>query len=70
MNRRKFIYTTSILSMGIVLSANSNFFNDKNMDSMKFYMPEESNSHKQTWMSFVANDYIWEKRQIPEVKKT
>ncbi len=32
-------------------------------------MKEESEEHSQTWMSFVANDYIWEAKQIPEVKK-
>ncbi len=34
-----------------------------------FRMPDESEPHQQTWMSFVANDYIWSKKQIPEVKK-
>jgi agmatine deiminase len=32
-------------------------------------MPEESETHKRTWMGFVANDYIWEAKQIPEVKR-
>lgn len=32
-------------------------------------MPEESEAHSRTWMSFVANDYVWSKRQIPQVKK-
>lgn len=32
-------------------------------------MPEEGDPHERTWMSFVANDYVWSKRQIPEVKK-
>ena len=35
----------------------------------KSTMPEESELHKQTWMGFVANDYIWETRQIAEVKR-
>lgn len=33
------------------------------------FMPEESEEHARTWMSFVANDYVWSKRQIPQVKK-
>jgi len=33
------------------------------------FMPEESEKHARTWMSFVANDYVWSKRQIPQVKK-
>ena len=31
-------------------------------------MQEESDEHKRTWMAFVANDYIWDSRQIQEVK--
>ena len=69
MDRRKFIYSTSVFSLGVVLNANSSFTKNKTIDSMKFYMPEESTKHKQTWMSFVANDYIWEERQIPYVKR-
>jgi agmatine deiminase len=33
------------------------------------FMPEKSEAHSRTWMSFVANDYVWSKRQIPQVKK-
>jgi agmatine deiminase len=32
-------------------------------------MPEESERHVRTWMAFVANDSIWSRRQIPEVKR-
>lgn len=32
-------------------------------------MPEESAPHAKTWMAFVANDYIWSNKQIPEVKR-
>lgn len=67
-SRRKFIYTTSILSVGLSMNASTNFFNKKD-ESYDFYMPEESQKHKQTWMSFVSNDYIWAKKQIPEVKR-
>lgn len=35
----------------------------------RLYMPDESHSHKRTWMAFVANDYVWSRRQIPEVKR-
>lgn len=71
MDRRKFIYTTAMFSGGILMGNSlSNTTNE--MDLYKIYasiMKEESEEHKRTWMSFVANDYIWEKRQIPEVKK-
>ncbi|MGK0273132.1 MAG: agmatine deiminase [Cocleimonas sp.] len=32
-------------------------------------MPEESEPHGRTWMSFVASYDIWEDRQVPEVQK-
>ncbi|WP_108063558.1 agmatine deiminase family protein [Poseidonibacter lekithochrous] len=66
-SRRKFIYTSSLLSLG--LSMNINAKTTKSENTFEFYMPEESQKHKQTWMSFVANDYIWSKRQIAEVKR-
>jgi len=31
-------------------------------------MQEESDEHKRTWLTFVANDYIWASNQIQEVK--
>jgi agmatine deiminase len=44
-------------------------------DEMSLYkifpsmMQEESQSHKRTWIAFVANDYVWSAKQIPEVKR-
>ena len=32
-------------------------------------MPEESDPHVCTWMSFIASYDIWEERQVPEVQK-
>ena len=46
-----------------------NFGMVDNSKNNSFIMPEESEPHERTWMSFVANDYIWSKRQIPEVKR-
>ena len=37
--------------------------------NIKLVMPEESDPHRRTWMAFVANDYIWSTKQIPQVKK-
>lgn len=56
-----------MLSGGLVLS--KSIFANNNSSSVLLTMPEESDTHERTWMSFVANDYIWSKRQIPEVKK-
>ncbi len=40
-----------------------------NSSPSALFMPDESHPHKRTWMAFVANDYIWSRRQIPEVKR-
>lgn len=34
-----------------------------------FVMPEEGDRHERTWMAFVANDYVWSRRQRPVVKR-
>ncbi len=72
MTRRNFIYSTTILSGSFIMGCNSK--NNVN-DVADLYtinpslMQEESDKHKRTWMSFVANDYIWASKQIPEVKR-
>ncbi len=35
----------------------------------QWFMPDEGEPHKRTWMAFIAADDIWEKRQIPEVQQ-
>ena len=35
----------------------------------KWYMPDEGETHKRTWMSFITSYDIWEKRQVPEVQR-
>jgi len=62
-NRRQFIKYGSILSSGLLLP-HMNIYASQN-----WFMPEESEPHTRTWMSFVASDAIWEDRQIPEVQK-
>ncbi|WP_072681228.1 agmatine/peptidylarginine deiminase [Arcobacter sp. LA11] len=68
-SRRKFIYSSSLVTMGLALNLNAKKLNKYKEETMKFYMPEESEPHKRTWISFVTNDYIWSKKQIPEVKR-
>ncbi len=40
----------------------------KNYPIQPSIMKEESDEHKRTWLTFVANDYIWAPSQIQEVK--
>ena len=66
--RRQFLKTTSLVSGGLLLSCNPGTVSGFNsIDPLT--MPEESERHKRTWMAFVANDYIWSRNQIPEVKR-
>ncbi len=71
MTRRSFMHTVSILSGGFIIGHGSN---GNANDKIKLYtisqsiMQEESKEHKRTWLTFVANDYIWAENQIQEVK--
>ena len=66
-SRRNFIKSIFFITGGFLLGCNSGrVYSSKNNS---FMMPEESEPHERTWMSFVANDYIWSKGQIPEVKR-
>ena len=65
--RRDFLKAAALLSGGSLLGCNENHTEASSV-SESFFMPEESELHKRTWMSFVANDYIWSKKLIPKVK--
>jgi agmatine deiminase len=67
-SRRKFIK----LSLVFGGSAFMTTFNAKAnglLVSNKWFMPEESEPHKRTWMSFIASYDIWEERQVNEVQR-
>jgi agmatine deiminase len=67
MTRRDFTTKLMMLSGGLILSNRA--FSKNQSSTTLLTMPEESDVHERTWMSFVANDYVWAKHQIPEVKK-
>ena len=62
-NRRQFITYTSSLSYGLLFPSMNIFA------KQRWFMPEESEPHTRTWMSFIASYDIWEDRQVPEVQK-
>ncbi|MCP3851427.1 MAG: agmatine deiminase family protein [Gammaproteobacteria bacterium] len=66
--RRHFIKKSSLLFGGFMLGKKS-IAENNGFTSSSLFMPDESHQHERTWMAFVANDYIWSKRQIPEVKR-
>ncbi len=65
--RRRFINNIMFLTGGVLLG--KKVFAGDNSSFVALSMPDESETHERTWMSFVANDYIWSQRQIPEVKR-
>jgi agmatine deiminase len=66
--RRQFIKTTTLLFGSMTLGCRPSAKNHYSIIH-SLSMPEEGEEHERTWMSFVANDYIWLKKQIPEVKR-
>ncbi len=67
-SRRNFVKKTAFLTTSFFVGLTPNKVFSSNLHK-PFFMPEESEPHERTWMSFVANEYIWSKKQIPEVKR-
>ncbi len=65
-SRRIFIQKTGVIIGGFLLGYNK--ARAKGMGN-NWFMPEESDPHLRTWMSFIASYDIWEERQVPEVQK-
>lgn len=66
-SRRTLLKSLPALAGGSVLSSYS--AKTLGCDSTDLWMPEEGEKHARTWMAFVANDWVWSRRQIPEVKR-
>lgn len=66
-SRRFFLKSMGVLASGIALSNGSHA--RESSSEITLSMPDESAPHERTWMAFVANDYVWSRRQIPEVKR-
>ena len=67
-SRRKFLKSSFAFGGGVFImpfNAKANDF----LESNKWFMPEESESHKRTWMSFIASNKIWNERQVKEVQR-
>ena len=70
MTRKNFMFTLLILLGGFMIGCNASSNSVKHYHTINpSVMPKEGEKHKRTWMTFVANDYIWAKHQIPEVKR-
>jgi len=67
-SRRKFIKTSCLIAGGLLSGCGGSNAQESTVAG-KWYMPEESDPHNRTWMSFIASYDIWEDRQVPEVQK-
>ena len=67
LTRRQFIQFSGLLSAGTLIGC-SGSSNATEAAVTDWFMPEESEPHKRTWMAFVASYDIWEERQVPEVR--
>lgn len=68
MKRRKFLSNTSLLTAGLITGCGQNTTH-ANQPSLQWFMPEESEPHKLTWMAFGASGRIWGRRLLPEVRR-
>ncbi|WP_444941448.1 agmatine/peptidylarginine deiminase [Microbulbifer sp. ZKSA004] len=66
-DRRLFIKVSSFLFGGSLFAKKT--LATQSLAYSSLHMPDESGQHKRTWMAFVANNYIWSHKQIPEVKR-
>ncbi|MGH1540397.1 MAG: agmatine deiminase family protein [Arenicella sp.] len=66
-SRRQFLTLPSLLGSSILLSSNTDATGLN--EGARWFMPEESERHVRTWMSFIASYEIWGERQVPEVQR-
>lgn len=67
-SRRTFLKSSLVFNASIfmpTLNAKDNGI----QKTFTWFMPEESDLHRRTWMSFIASYNIWEDRQVPEVQR-
>ncbi len=73
MTRRHFMYGSAILSGSLLIGCGSSATADDSIDTHypinPSTIPEEGMTHRQTWMAFVVNEYIWASYQIEEVER-
>lgn len=69
MKSRRTFLKYSVFMLGELVLTKKSFSSENSTLASTLFMPEESGFHERTWMAFVANDYIWSKHQISEVKR-
>ena len=67
-SRRSLLKFTALMAGSFALGCKANQLRELAIDG-GLTMLDEGAEHARTWMAFVANDYIWTRKQIPEVKR-
>ncbi|WP_196159797.1 agmatine/peptidylarginine deiminase [Reinekea sp. G2M2-21] len=67
-NRRGFIKTLSAVGAAALLGAPKEVF-AMSTDQKTWFMPDESDPHKRTWMAFGASQKIWGRQLLPDVQR-
>ena len=67
-NRRGFIKTLSAVGAAALLGAPKEVF-AMSTDLKTWFMPDESDPHKRTWMAFGASQKIWGRQLLPDVQR-
>ncbi len=64
LSRRKFIHQSLLASGGLFMGQFATL-----AVAETWFMPDEADSHKRTWMAFGASEQIWGKKLLPEVRR-
>lgn len=66
-SRREFAKTIAAFTGGVLLKTAEAFASNQRKDD--WFMPDEGDPHKRTWMAFGASEKIWGKKLLPEVQR-
>lgn len=68
LSRRRFLASATVVS-GIEIGLNSHLNATQPVQQKKWFMPDEAEPHKRTWMAFGASEKVWGKKLLPEVRR-
>ena len=68
-SRRKFIQKIAVLTGGLTMLESLGFSSGDIRSSGAWFMPDEAEKHKRTWMAFGASEQIWGDKLLPEVRR-
>jgi len=66
--RRRFFKAAGMLSASVVMNAGADA-SERDRESHRWWMPDEGEPHRRTWMAFGASAAIWGRGLLPEVRR-